>query len=276
MTKLADETLMFYVDGALDADERLRVEAALASDPAARARLQVFRATGRVLTELMHHYGEPPAPKRLIDSVLPSDNEPAATGDESRNASATKPLHWRGALSTVASIPLIAALASVAALIVGIGLGWSARGDHGNAVQTMALAELVQVDNMRVVARSPLHTALETVRSGTEAKLADVANGASHIKMWMTFRNEARDYCRQYEIVDASASRYGGVACRDDGGHWSILLQALVAPRSPSQEQTVPAANSNAAMDAVVLALMDGDALATDDEATAIKKRWKK
>ncbi len=43
MTRLDDETLNAYADGELEADERARVEGALAGDPDARSRLEAIR-----------------------------------------------------------------------------------------------------------------------------------------------------------------------------------------------------------------------------------------
>src|SRR5262245_48655166 len=62
--------LMAYADGALDAEAGARVTVLLKADPEARARVAMFRATGR---ELSAHYEgvlREPVPERLIEFVM--------------------------------------------------------------------------------------------------------------------------------------------------------------------------------------------------------------
>ena len=76
MTKLADETLMLYADGLLDASQTQRLEQLLTEDPALRARLRVFSLTGRSLAALLQDHTESPVPKRLLDFVLSQKVKP--------------------------------------------------------------------------------------------------------------------------------------------------------------------------------------------------------
>ena len=49
MTGLDDSTLVAYVDDELDAEQARAVETALAGDPEARSRVQVFRETAALV-----------------------------------------------------------------------------------------------------------------------------------------------------------------------------------------------------------------------------------
>lgn len=69
MIGLDDETLNAYADGELDADERARVEAALADDPNARARLEAIRRVsllGRAAVDGLSRAGVPDAIRERV------------------------------------------------------------------------------------------------------------------------------------------------------------------------------------------------------------------
>lgn len=88
MTKLTDETLIFYVDGALDPAERTRVETLLASDTEACARVHILRTVGRELAELMRRRVEVSVPPRPPGRIVPPQNglAPAARGQRERRS----------------------------------------------------------------------------------------------------------------------------------------------------------------------------------------------
>ncbi len=265
MTMLTDEVLMYYVDETLDPSERERVETLLASDPDARDRLEGFRITGRVLAELMHRHGAPSEPKRLVDRVLPrKETAPAvAVHQAPRRRSG-----WLVDRLGERFLPA-AGFALAATLTLGTAAGWFARGPGD--MKPAVWSDLVQVERSHIRARAPLRDALEKLPGGASAKLAD---GGGRVRVQLTFRNEKREYCREYEIKVPPAARYGGIACRNGGGEWSVLLQALLAP-SHHAGAIVPAGSRAAPVDAAALALMDGDPLAAADEAAAIAKGWR-
>jgi hypothetical protein len=90
----------------------------------------------------------------------------------------------------------------------------------------------------------------------------------------MTFRNEAGNPCRQYEIAGTSHERHVGVACRDDG-RWLVLLQAITPPAPSGGGQIVPATGgANVAVDAAVGALMQGDPVTAEEEAALLRSGW--
>jgi putative transcriptional regulator len=166
------------------------------------------------------------------------------------------------------------AIAASMAVIAGIGLGWLLRG--GIADHAVVLDDLVQIETNRLVARGALQTALETLASGAQTTAISPEGRTLRLGIKMTFQSQAGDYCRQYDIASASPKRYSGVACRI-GDEWTVKVQALVPPSRSASEQTIPAgAGADAAMDAVVGALIAGDPLVGADEAALLAKGWNK
>lgn len=281
MTKLTDETLMYYADGLLSPSECEWVEKLLAADPELRSRLEIFRATGRSLSRLLEEDDGAPPPRKLLDFV--AGLQPPPAGAKAPPAGVKPPNGRRGAPRSKEAQPALdlggvapsnARLASVAvlALVVGAALGWMGRSalPSGTGVTT----DLVRAQGDRLVARGPLHDALETAPSGARTKLA-LSNGSNlSLVMKMTFRNEARKYCREYELSPRVSERYIAVACRADGV-WTVQFQALSPPLAASGYVLTPASGRNSAIDAAVNALMDGDRLGGEDESALIRKGWR-
>jgi hypothetical protein len=272
MIKPTDETLMAYADGLLDPSQRAEIESLCAEDAKLRARLGIFRATGRNLGHLFQHHIDAPVPERLLDFIQAQELK-LARGKTRRRSwfRSRRDEHadlWR---FLDAAVIRTAAFASVS-MVVGVGFGWLLHGTTSD--QTMALTGLVQVEKNRLIAGAPLQRSLDNLYSSTKAKLALAGSRDAELKIKMTFRNEARDYCRLYEITTSSPERYAGVACRT-GDQWSIHIQAMVPPSDVSPGQFVPAGVNDTAMDAVVRSLIDEGPLSPTDEA-AIIEGWKK
>ena len=273
MTKPTDETLMAYADGLLDPSQRTQIEGLCAEDPALRARLQVFRATGRSLGGLLQDHVNAPVPKRLLDFVSAQEAKLAARNGPRRSRFWSRLKEHAQTWRYLDPSSLRTAVVAGAAMIAGIGLGWLLRGDSGG--HEIALTDLVKVENSHLIARAPLRHALDSLVSGKQTRLALSGPENVQLKVKMTFRNEARDYCRAYEIVIPSPERYAGVACRM-GGQWSVRIQAMIPPSSVSPNQSVPAGVRSSTMEAVVSAIIDGDPLSAPDEAAVIAEGWKK
>jgi len=164
-----------------------------------------------------------------------------------------------------------ATLAVSIGVVLGIGLGWLLRGIGGDELSRNLF---LKVQHHRLLATAPLQAALETVPSG--GTLISLGGGKdAQFRAKMTFRNESRDYCRQYELALGARERIAGIACRTPSGEWSVALQSPL-PRSASGV-TVPASSGqNAALDAVIGALIDGDPLIGEAEAAIMRNGWRK
>jgi hypothetical protein len=275
MTRLTDETLMLFADGLLHGAERERVGRLAAEDPDLRARVNIFHATGQGLARLFDEHANTPVPARL-QAFLAGQEAPgsASAFDRWRMTMAALSAAWMRIPRPAIAWNAPAALAASLALIAGIGLGWLLHGDTGGGGTD--LRDFVQAESNRLLARGALEKGLETSASGGDVTVASGGDDQAHIRVMMTFRDEAGDYCRQYEITTALHERHSGVACRT-GGQWTVAMQALLPPSRPSPDRTVLAGGgSNAAMEAAVGAMIDGDPLGRDEETAIIHHGWKK
>jgi hypothetical protein len=261
---LSDETLMAYADGQLMPAEMARIERLLASDSELRTRLEVFRTTGRDLTSLFDDHLNAPLPPRLKRFTLAPQADLSKIFDlGSRRQRQLLPGFWGFRL----------AAASAAILAVGIGIGWVTHGSpRGSGAD---LGGLIRIADDRMIAGPPLQLALNTLPSGKEAALPLSEGKSLTMAVPLSFVDHSQNYCRRYEIGVLSNEHYGGIACHSDG-EWKIKLHAILSPRSTQSGKVSPAGNENKALDAAVMAIIDGDALGREDEAAVIGKGWKK
>lgn len=166
------------------------------------------------------------------------------------------------------SSPAAVAMVSMA-VMVGIGVGWLIWGRHDNE---LSAGDFVNVQDQRLLATAPLKAVLETVPSGrTLAPLGGEKDTQFRAKM--TFRSQTRAYCRQYEVAHGARKRMAGIACRIPGGDWSVMLQSLLPP-SVSGVTVAASAGQNAALDAAIGAIIDGDPLVGEAEAAIMRNGW--
>jgi hypothetical protein len=266
---------MLFADGLLDGAEGERVRRLAAEDPDVRDRINIFQMTGQSLARLFDEHANAPIPARLQAFLAGQDEAPRgpATSNRWRMAMAALSEAWTRLARPADGWYAPAALAASLALIAGIGFGWLLRGEAGGSGTD--LRDFVQAENNRLVARGALEKGLETLASGGDVTVAGGGSEQARIRVMMTFRDEARDYCRQYEITTALQERHSGVACRV-GGQWTVAMQALLPPARPSHDRTAPAGGSNAAMEAAVGAMIDGDPLGRDEETAVIRQGWQK
>jgi anti-sigma factor RsiW len=109
MIQLDDSTLVAYVDDELDAELAREVEAAVAFDPEAQSRVQVFRETSELLQAAIGGSAREAVPPALIKAAQASKHK------------ASRSRRWRIAL------PLAASLAAVT---VSLGGGYMAGLNH--------------------------------------------------------------------------------------------------------------------------------------------------
>ncbi len=264
MAKLADETLMLYADGLLDAPETERVQRLLAQDARLEARVEEFRATGQNLAGLFDEHVSAPVPARLKEAleapkVRPMDQARAATNPQ--RAPVMAPISRRYAWAP-------AALGASLSLIAGLGLGWLFWGQ--GAANTGSGVGLVAVDGHRLVARGALQGALEQQPSGQGA------GADERVTVQMTFQNEAGDYCREYQVTSTSSQRHAGLACRV-GGAWIVAIHALLPPTAAALRQMVPAGEgAGEPVHAAVAAMISGDPIVGEAEKALLARGWSK
>jgi len=239
--KYADETLMAYADGELDAATRAEIEAEIARDPGlARAverhRALAARVRGAYAAEL-----EEPMPARLA-SLADKPAAPVADLAARRAGRRIGAGRWQ--------LPAWSALA--ASLMVGLFVATLVMRGPG--------APYEDVDGV-LVARGELDAALTNELASRPAS-AGVSIGVS-------FRDREGGYCRTFRLQQESP--VAGLACRS-GGDWQVRTLA----ESAGQDGEVRTASSMPlAVLQAVDATIDGEPLDATAEASARDAGWK-
>jgi anti-sigma factor RsiW len=299
---LTDEILMAFADGALDAGTAAQIAAHLKTDAQARARVAMFRATGRTAFAPYDRIVQEPVPAHLIEFVMSYEPGQKPSPAPETLAFAAPSSGWAPAPSRRPHRPrLWAALrerlipqgagwqlaaASGAALIVGASAGFLLRGegqDGGQGPNLMVMRE------GQILASGALHQVLETVPSNEERgegstqetapvqevltfrPKEDSTQGAmAVVRAVLTYRTKEGGYCREYEMV-VPQGQFQGVACRNADGHWA--LQAHVAQETAAAGMQV--VGHGEVMDKIAESRMEGDAFGKSEEKAAIKRGWK-
>jgi len=274
-----DEILMAYADGVLDAGTSARIDALIKADPAARARVLMFRATGRALAEPYEGVLREPVPAHLIQFVMTCGKEleeSPASGPASMNlapAASSWPSRPARLMELWAAfrdrlIPQGAgwqlAAASALTLIVGAGAGLFLRGDGGLGPNLAGLRP------GQVLTRGVLHQVLETLPSNEE-RAAGGSQGATAARAVLTFKAKDGSYCREYEVVTAQG-QFQGLACRQAGGDWAV--EQHVGQKAAAAGIPQPAGQGEL-LDKAVDSRIEGIAFGEAEEKAAIKNGWK-
>jgi hypothetical protein len=282
-----DEILMAYADGALDAETHARIAAALKADAVARARVSMFRATGKELSSLYDGVLREPVPEHLIEFVMDygkgreaspvqkspvqTRRTPAASSLGRAFAPARRPRSPRlwAALGD-RLIPQGAgwqlAAASAAALTVGMSAGFLLGGEGQDSGSGPSLAVLRQG---QILASGALHHVLENLPSNAE-RAAGSSQGSIAVRAVLSFRTKEGGYCREYEMASAEG-QFQGLACRQAGGQWAV--EAHVA-QGAAPAGTHPVAHGEV-LDKITGSRMEGDAFGQSEEKAALKRGWK-
>jgi anti-sigma factor RsiW len=259
MTRLTDEMLMAYADGALSETERAEIAAALENDAEARAIVAEFRRTAELSQAAFADVLTEPVPDKLVNTVLGTQTPTTNVVDLTR---ARKPrvTMWRTALPLAASMLLVIGLA--AALLLR----------EQPATQLITLGP--------VPSAVPLAEILETKPSGVPVTLARrTPDGLDRVMVVATFRDRKERICREVEALDPNMqARIAGVACRDPAsGTWIVEGSARIASTPPpSGGDFVPSgADQKDALDGLLAVLGATRALPTEEEQALLARGWK-
>lgn len=182
-----DKTLMAFADGELGPEERANVEAALASDPVLREKLQAHQNMRNRLTAAFDGALAEPVPERLTAAAQPRGAEVVSLTQ--RRAMKWSAREWGAMAASIA-----------AGLLIGIG-----------AMNTQA--PLIAASDGGLEARGALARALTTQLASDEA-------GA--IRIGLSFVSQDDGYCRTFSVTRSDTS---GLACREDD-RWAIAMTA--------------------------------------------------
>jgi hypothetical protein len=185
-----NEKLIAFADGELKGAERAEVEAALAADPALRAKLEKHKRLRKQLSAAFDSTLDEPMPAHLRALIEPQAPAAAPVIDLAERRAARWSVREWGAL----------AASTVFGLFLGVGV-------------MHAQAPMVATSEAGLVARGALAQALETQLASDEA-------GA--VRIGLSFRNQGGGYCRTFELTDGALA---GLACRD-GERWGLAMTA--------------------------------------------------
>lgn len=255
-----DEMLMRFADGELDADEMADIEKAMETDDDLVARVAMFIGTKAEAQAALKPLLDEPVPEKLKAAVegmvaakRAEDAKAKAVGSatvvpfEARKAQ-TQPTTRQWALPLAASI---------AAVIGGLAGYWAAGGS------------MPQPGGMSVagVVEPAIREALETVPAGQEVALA----AGGRLRAIATFRDEAQNVCREFELDSADRSTVVSVACNSNG-EWRVSF----AVAAPGGTDGYAPASSTEALDAYLQAIQAGEPLSAEEETetlTGLKAR---
>ena len=222
--QISDETLMALADGELDPGTAGRVQQAVASDPLLAARYERFVSTRQALAEAAR--ARPVAQGETVGGDDPRQGVPAQ------------------ALPQPASLnrrPMLAAAASVALAVVGLGWWlWPDRGPAG-----LPVAELA---------------ALDSLPSGESRILEDGAE----LTMIATFNAEQGGFCRENETARDARIRVV-LACRE-GAAWQERFAAVIE----GEQSGYQPASGDVSLEAALTDLGAGVPLTPAEEAAAL------
>lgn len=245
---IEDAFLSAYIDGELAADERARVEAALAASPALKSRLAALRrASAEALATLsdIDHRPLPASVQALLATPAPVASIVAAA--PRRQAVWSQPLRSM-------------ALAASVALVVGVGAG------HFATMELTLNSRMATQSAGLIQASSPLYAVLEKAPSAYGETV-----GATTMTPVLTFATVDGAYCREFVVTGAKAASRN-LACRDDG-QWRLVAMTAVA--ATATDHYAPAGGSAGVIDAAIDGLIAGDPMDAAAETQLIAKGWR-
>lgn len=242
---VTSEDLMAYADGELSAADAVRVEAAIAADPALGERLAAQRRLRAALRGHLDPVAEEPVPDALTAMIAA-----AAREDDGKIVSLAAARAEREAKAT--SRPFLqrwsSGLALAASLVLGLMLG----------TQLHTGGTITEKDGA-LVASGPLAKGLDT-------QLASALGGSLHILA--SFQRAGGDYCRAFESGGTA-----GIACKDEG-NW--VLERTMASGERQTSEYRQAGSTESALMAAAQDMAEGAPLDAGQEKAAAAKGWKK
>jgi hypothetical protein len=243
---------MALVDGQLAPADVPGLVQELARNAGLIAELQEYLALSRSrMAAVYAAKADEPVPRRLTDAVM-SAAAPAGTREGAPEPVAgfgRRLLGWLQSDCRVPAWSIAAGPALAAAAVVAAVAGYL-------ATSTPRGSALAQAD---------LAAALERTQSGKDAALAT-------LRPVLSFNSRAGAWCRQFEVRNASRQVSHALACRGEGGEWTVLAST---PPAGGGGFAPAGADARKTVDDLVTSMMQGNPLSQDEEAAAIGRRWR-
>lgn len=246
----SDEMLMRLADGELDPVMAARIEQAMETDDGLVARVAVFIETRAhaqaALKPLLHE----PVPEKLAAAV--EQMIEAKRAGETQGTAQVLPFGGRRMAVRPSPKWILPIAASLAAVIGGFAGYWAATIDEP-APGGLWVAGTI---------RPALGEALATVESGKEVRLAGISD---RFRAIATFRNDAQELCREFEVDSSDRSTVMSVACRS-GDEWRVSFAVI----APGDAGGYAPASSTEALDAYLSAIDAGAPMSAEEELQAL------
>jgi hypothetical protein len=239
--KYADEILMAYVDGELDATLQAEIAVAVQNDPALARRVEQQRALRAKVAGAFATVLNQPVPERLTRAALPNRGNVLQFPARPARAPAAP---WRAREW----------VAMAASLMLGALISWRV---------------LVPGEGAPIVAGKDALVAHGELARALEHQLASEQQGKETVLVGLTFKARDGNYCRSFEL---RSTRTAGLACRA-GSDWQVTTTDSSQPPQ-GQLQQASSALSPAILRAIE-ARADGAALDAEAERSAQESGWK-
>lgn len=248
---ISDAKVIAYVDGELDAEGRVEVEAAAAADPTiadALSRHEALRQ--RVADAHALHEPTPPDLEALIRNAAPRQRAAEVVDIAARRAQRAR--QASGAAAAARPWALLTAGFCAGMLVVGL--------------VTDRSPGLYAAHGRELTAEGQLARALDRdLPSDPEA-------GRGPIRVGLSFKSRDGRYCRTFTAADAAS--LAGMACRE-GGAWDVRAAVFVRPTSAAGPYRTAAASTPAPILTAVQDLIDGAPLDARAETEARAHGWR-
>jgi hypothetical protein len=238
---ISDEQLIAYLDNELSTEERERIDAALAVDPALQARLKRQERVQAVLSGAFDPALKQAVPPRLVDVAMTTPVS-LRTGWRERIAGL---LEWRPAAPRSA----VAAAAFGLVLAVGVML-YAGSLRMPEAVPFQAKGQLAQVLETQL--------ASDEVRGGP--------------RVGVSFRAQGGQICRTFDL-GSTQENFAGIACRATDG-WAVKTFVSAPVRSGGPYELASAGLPPAVRNAVA-GMIDGAPFDAAEERRARDGGWR-
>lgn len=234
---ISEDMIAAFADGELDAADRARVEAAIATDPALGAKIEAHRA---LKARLVAHYAplaEQAVPPHLAALLSGAQHKDEQNSGEVVSFAAARQKH--GLVPALRRWGPIAGPALAASLVLAVLQPWSAGSPEGYADPALA-------------------TVLDT-------QLAANQPAGAATRILISFEREGGGLCRAWR-----GETEGGIACRDDTG-WKVEQQFALGGAQSSQFRQ---AGSETDLLAAAQEMAAGGALDAAGEQAARDRNW--
>jgi hypothetical protein len=162
-------------------------------------------------------------------------------------------------------------MAASLALFIGGGFGWFTRGLPAHR----AASDLLAFQEGDLVAQGALGNLLEKANSGTWLQGDPASTRGWQFEASFSFRTRDGTLCRRYEMSNDSSGRFAGFACRGGADRWIVQAQVRLGRKPTDSAGFVPAEGEQGSpLDEAIRATMEGDMLASPEEARLIARGW--